>query len=236
MEQVVGRDRVFWSSVGDLSPGSLGFVADRRGARMTRTAGLSRSASPFRYPCLVEKSCGNGRRRCCAPTKTYSGLLVGHEVAAAVLLPAGFGGLHAEGLFLAPTGGGQTLGRNAKADEVLLDGVGSAIAQSEIVFGRTALVAVAFDGDASLGIILEEVGCLLQCLARIGPDFGGVVVEISIADLFVPEFIKAELGSFGDRSVDRDADRRVGIATGGAGREGVGCGSGGRDRSGTLRS
>jgi hypothetical protein len=43
-------------------------------------------------------------------------LLVGNEVAAAVLLPARFGRLHAERLFLAPAGGGEALRGNAEAD------------------------------------------------------------------------------------------------------------------------
>ena len=50
-----------------------------------------------------------------APGMRYR-LLVGNEVTAAVLLPARFGRLHAERLFLAPTGGCEALNGNAEAD------------------------------------------------------------------------------------------------------------------------
>src|ERR1700731_4397064 len=89
------------------------------------------------------------------------------EVATAVLLPAGFVGFHAEGLFLAVADGVEIGGRDAEVDEVLLDGVGTAIAQSEVVFGGAAFVAVAFDGDVGLGIALAEGSGFLTCIAGV---------------------------------------------------------------------
>src|SRR6266702_4288217 len=78
------------------------------------------------------------------------------EMASAVLLPAGFVGFGAEGLFLAVTDGVEVGGRNAEIDEVLFDGVGAAIAEGEVVFGGAAFIAMAFDIDLFIRIALEE--------------------------------------------------------------------------------
>jgi hypothetical protein len=66
----------------------------------------------------------------------YGDVLLGlDEVAATVLRVALFCRLHAEGLFLAEADDVEAVAGNAEADEVLLDSVGTAIAESEVVFG-----------------------------------------------------------------------------------------------------
>src|ERR1700741_906115 len=167
-----------------------------------------------------------------------TGLSVGDEVAATILLPAGFVGLHAEGLFLAPTGGSEAVGRNAEADEILLNGVGATVAEGEIVFGGAAFVAMAFDGDAGLGIVLEEAGGLLKRLTSVRTNFSGIVIEEGVADFLGPEFIEAGGFGFGDGRGDAngDADGGVGVAAGRTGGEGIGSGLGGRDGGGALKS
>jgi hypothetical protein len=151
---------------------------------------------------------------------------------------AGFGGFGAEGLFFAPTGGAEMVGGNAEADEIFLDGVGAALAESEVVFGGTTLVAMAFDGDTSVGIVLEEVRGFLESGAGIGANIGGVVIEVGVANFLEEEFIKTELGRFSDGSgsVDGDADGGIGTSAGTAGSEGVGGGVDGTDGCGTLGS
>ena len=67
-----------------------------------------------------------GAQRCCAPTGWR--LLGADEVASAVLLPAGFVALGAEGLFFAEADGADAVGGDAQGDEILLDGAGAAIA------------------------------------------------------------------------------------------------------------
>ncbi len=160
------------------------------------------------------------------------------EVAATVLLVAGFGGFGAEGLFFAPTGGVEVIGGKAEADQIFLNGVGTALAQSEVVFGGTAFVAVSFDRDVHVGIILEEVGGFLQGFARVGPDGGGIVIEVGVTNFFEEEFI--ETGVWRDRNrsghVDGNADGGIGAAACAAGRERVGGGLRGRDTGGSLRS
>src|SRR5438046_868126 len=71
-------------------------------------------------------------------------------MAATILLPAGFGALHAERLLLAEADGAEAVGRDAQRDEILLDGTGAAITEAEVIFGRTTLIAMTFDGYLTL--------------------------------------------------------------------------------------
>jgi len=160
------------------------------------------------------------------------------EVAATVLLVAGFSGFGAEGLFFAPAGGVEVIGGKAEADQVFLDGVGATLAESEVVFGGTAFVAVSFNGDVHVGIIFQEVGGLLQGLARVGPDGGGVVVKISVANFLEEQFIETGVGGGrnGSGCVDGNADRDIGAAACAAGGERVRGGLLRRDTGGPLRS
>jgi len=153
-------------------------------------------------------------------------------------LPAGFVGFGAEGLFLTPTGGEDAVGGKAKADEIFLDGVGAALAESEIVLGGAALVAVALDGDAGRGIIFQEVGGLLKSGAGVGANFGGVVIEVGVTDFLEEEFVEAGFGSFrgGRRRVDGDANGGVRGTAGSGSGEGVGGGVRWGDGGGALRS
>src|SRR5208337_3467187 len=92
------------------------------------------------HPSLWERGVGEVARQ----VVRGRGLLSVDEMAAAVLLVALFVGRCAEGLFLAVADGGEAVGRNAQADEILLDGGGAAIAESEVVFGGAAFVTMAF--------------------------------------------------------------------------------------------
>ena len=73
-----------------------------------------------------------------------------HEVAAAVLLPAGLVALGAEGRLLALADHLDAIGGDAQAHQVALHGVGAAFTEAQVVLRRAALVAVALDGDAQL--------------------------------------------------------------------------------------
>jgi hypothetical protein len=87
-------------------------------------------------------------------------LLRTDKVAAAILLIAILSGLHAEGLFLAEAHGAEAVGRDAQGDEVLLNGTGATVAEREVVFGRAALVAMAFDREANLRVLTKEIASL----------------------------------------------------------------------------
>src|ERR1700736_2093965 len=102
-------------------------------------------------------------------------------MAAAILLPAGFVALRAEGLFLAEADGADAVGGDAQRDEILLDGAGAAIAQRKVVFGGAALVAVAFDGNANAWIIAQVFGGLGQPFASISADVCLVEIKVGVA-------------------------------------------------------
>ena len=82
---------------------------------------------------------------------TRSGFLLGlREMPAAILLPAGFVGLGAERLLLAVTNGFDATDVDPGCGQRVLDGIGTPVTQSEVVLGRSALIAVAFDGDLDI--------------------------------------------------------------------------------------
>lgn len=172
------------------------------------------------------------------PCREGKWLLVEGEVAATILLPAGFVGFGAEGFFLAPTGGGDVVAGNTEAGEVILDSIGAALAESEIVFGGTAFVAMTFDGEARVWITFQKVRVALKNFPRIGANGGGVIVEEGITHFLEEEFIEAGFRSFDDGcgNVDGNADTRLGIAAGSGSGKGVGSGVGRSDGGGTLRS
>src|SRR5947199_8643501 len=110
-------------------------------------------------------------------------------MAATILLPAGFGALHAERLLLAEADGAEAVGRDAQRDEILLDGTGAAITEAEVIFGRTTLIAMTFDGYLELWIALQEVGGPREGRASIGTNVSLVIVEIGVADFSQEKFI-----------------------------------------------
>src|SRR6266446_5839253 len=153
-------------------------------------------------------------------------------MAAAILLPAGFVVLHAEGLLLAEADGAEAVGRNAQRNEILLDRVGAAVAETEIVFGGTTFVAVAFDGRLDRRMSLQEVRSRGKSSASVGTNVGLVVVEIGIAHFSQKEFILRGprwRRRWWRRRIDRDGSGGAGGAAGAGGGNRVGRGVGGRD-------
>src|SRR6266436_320551 len=110
-------------------------------------------------------------RLCCEP-REWERSVCSHEMAAAVLLPAGLGALHAEGLFLAEA-----------------HGAGAAVAQAQVVFSGPALVAVAFDDHFEARIAFQEIGGFRERGASIGTNVGFVVVEIGVAHFTQEKFV-----------------------------------------------
>src|SRR5436190_2199117 len=89
-------------------------------------------------------------------------------MAATILLPAGFGALHAERLLLAEADGAEAVGRDAQRDEILLDGTGAAITEAEVIFGRPTLIAMTCDGCRGAGRTARTRG-----RDRVGGGVGG---------------------------------------------------------------
>src|SRR6266849_9346391 len=164
-------------------------------------------------------------------------LLGADEVAAAILLPAGFVALGAEGLFFAEADGAEAIGGDAQRDEILLDGAGAAIAEREVVFGGAALVAVAFDGHAKLRIVAQELGGRGERLASVLANVGFVEIEVSVADCIIEDLVEIQLRLGLDRrrrSADGYARGGVGGAAGTAGGDGIRRGVGRGNFGGTF--
>src|SRR6202163_5002057 len=123
-----------------------------------------------------------------------SRLLSANEVATAILLPAAFVALRAEGLFLAEADRGQAVGGNAQGDEILLHGSGAAVPECQVVFRRAALVAVPFDGHAKLRIVAQEVRGLGKSFAGIGADIGFIEIEVGVPNFSGKELVRIHLG------------------------------------------
>src|SRR5258706_6823141 len=155
-----------------------------------------------------------GAQRCCAPTRRIglTGLLGADEVAAAILLPAGFVALVGEGLCFVIADGADAIGGEAQGDEILLDGAGAAIAEREAVLRGAALVAVAFDGDAELPVIAQEVSGLGECCAGVRANVCFVEIKIGVLDFLWEERIQVRRGrGFYRRRGHADRNTRGGV-------------------------
>ena len=100
---------------------------------------------------------------------------------ATVLLPASLGALHEERLLLAVADGAHAVPGDAQGDEVLLDGGGTAIAETQVVFRGAALVAMTFDGYFDLRIVLQEFRGLGERDACVGLGVGVFTVTLAEA-------------------------------------------------------
>ena len=122
-------------------------------------------------------------------------LLTDREMGAAVALPAGFVGFGADRPLFAIADGFEPIGRHAQLHQKVFGRSGSAVAQAEIVFGRTALVAVSFHGDGGVGEIGEDA------LERIGVGRqGGPGVVANVVGIVIVERIR-QIGLTRDSSV-----------------------------------
>src|SRR6185503_2884329 len=112
-------------------------------------AGSGRTAAP-RPACPTRPTC-------------LARLLRGYQkVSPPVLRPAALVLLVAERLFLPLADDDEASGRNAKVDQIVLDRRGTAVAETEVVLGAAARVAVPFHRDLHAGPALQPVGILLQ--------------------------------------------------------------------------
>jgi len=104
--------------------------------------------------------------------------------ATAVLRPGGFVAAQHGRTFLAVADGLQLVARNTQLGQEILGGGGAPVAESQVVLGRAAFVAMALDGDRGIreggedG--LQRVRVLGQRVPRIRPDIALIVVEKAI--------------------------------------------------------
>src|ERR1035437_2640558 len=116
-------------------------------------------------------------------------LLLINEMAAAVLLPASFVAFCAEGLFLAVADGFDPAGADAAPRECILHGTGALVAQSQVIVSRSALVAVSFNRDVYVGMLIEELHVGLQRRLLVTANVGLVVVEVNILHVLAEQVL-----------------------------------------------
>src|SRR6266446_6543749 len=107
-------------------------------------------------------------------------LLFINEVPAAILLPAGLVRFCAERLFFTIADGLDAIATDPALDECVFDGVRTIGAQGQVVFGGAALVAVTFDCDPDVGMLLQELSAGLQGSLLIRANVRLVVIEINV--------------------------------------------------------
>src|SRR5690349_10099585 len=104
-------------------------------------------------------------------------------MATAVLLPASFIALCAEGLLFAVADGLDAAGIDAGGSQRILDCAGALVTQSQVVVRRSAFVAVSFNREVHIGMLIEELSIGLNRGLLIGANIGLVVIEVDVLDI-----------------------------------------------------
>src|SRR4051794_35535394 len=116
------------------------------------------------------------------------GLLVEGEAAATVLLPAGFGRFAAERLLLAVADDADAVTSNTGLNKRVLDGIGAVLAEGEVVFVGSTLVAIAADDDLESGVASQIGSVFGERSLLIAANIVCVVVEENIRDVCLELF------------------------------------------------
>ncbi len=158
-------------------------------------------------------------------------------MAATILLIARLAGFHAEGLFFAVADGAEAIGRDTQGDEIIFYGSGAAVAETEVVFGGTAFVAVTFDGGLNVRVGAKNFGGGGESRARIGANVSFIQIEVRVFDAVLENSVSVAVGvgRLGIRFRNGYAHAGVGGAAGAGGGKSVGCRIGGRRPSWNLR-
>src|SRR5579885_313223 len=102
---------------------------------------------------------------------------------AAVLLPALLAVLGAERFFFSVADGLHAICRNPCSHKRVLDRTGAVIAQGEIVFGGSALVAVSFNRERDVRMLLQECGVSLNGRLLISANIRLVVIKVDVLNV-----------------------------------------------------
>ena len=188
-------------------------------ASANRAAGQNRVCLKARWSIIgvvpqvraVRRRVKSERRRICLATW----LAVERELGAAILLPACLGLFGAELLLLAVADDADAAGGDAGVDQRGLGGVGAILAQGQVVFGGAAVVAVAADDDADVGMRdqvgrrpwwrrpdLRDAGCSCRSRRRCRRRSGGRLPRSPCRRLRAPDSAGA-VGATGTRTVTR---------------------------------
>src|SRR5258706_2883638 len=120
--------------------------------------------------------CGRARR----PSLHLLFLFFVYEVSAAILLIATFVRLGAERFLVARADGLDSIATHSSLDEPILHRVRAVGAESQVIFGRAALVAVSLNSDVNVGMLLKELRIALQRALLIRAYIIFVVIEVDV--------------------------------------------------------
>src|SRR5579862_5411617 len=104
-------------------------------------------------------------------------------MAAAILLPATLVRLGAERLFLAHRHGLDSISGDSGLNQRILDRVGATGAERKVVFSRPAFVAVSFNRDVDVRMLLQESGISTQRALIAGANIVLVVIEEDVFNI-----------------------------------------------------
>ena len=136
---------------------------------------------------------------------------------ATILLPASFVALGAERLLFPVADRLDAAGIDTLRGQHILDCGGALVSQSQVVFGRTAFVAVSLDRDVHVGMLYQKLSIGLDRTLLIGADVSPIVVKVNILDTLSEQGLIGERRSLGlrwRRLRDADASRRILRASG----------------------
>ena len=114
-------------------------------------------------------------------------LLLVNEMATAILLPASFVAFGAEWFFFAVADRLDPAGVDTGRGESALHGTGTRIAQSQIVIGGTALVAVSFNRNVYVWMLIEELRVGLDRALLVPAKIRLVIVEVNILHILAEQ-------------------------------------------------
>jgi len=167
------------------------------------------------------------QRGCPGKLATHNNLLlVQHKMPTTILLPAGLIRFCAEWLLFPEADRLDPVCRHAGCDQRVLDGAGTVVAQSQVVLGRTAFIAVALHRDTHVRVLLQESRIGLHESLLVRANICLVLVEIDILHVLGKELLVGEGWSRGWWGRGRCVHRHPGggglRSTRAFGRQGIG--------------
>src|SRR6202020_1967700 len=115
-------------------------------------------------------------------------LLLVNEMSTAVLLPASFVAFAAERFFLAVADRLDAAGCDSGGGQRVLHGCRTLVAQGQVIFGRSAFVAVSLDRDIDRGMLVQKQHVRLNRALLVGAHAGLIVVEVNVLYVLREQF------------------------------------------------
>src|SRR5580658_10685182 len=185
-------------------------VHRRRGTTLRR---LGRAAPSRRH--FPSGAGGAAWARSPMASRQISPLLLVDEVPAAVLLPAPFVALGTERLFFSVADRLDAAGADSRRNQSVLHRRGSFVAQGQVIFRGSALVAVPLHRETDGRVLVEELHIAQHRALLIAANVGLVIVEVDILDVLTEQvFIGGRCRRRGRRWWQlRHGDSRGGLLT-----------------------